>query len=207
MTRKWNDIEWIFEPDGSLRDIYVQDISLRAWEKLIDHLNYNFNLTYSDTDKIDKEYVLKYLRDASGEMESKSLTIHLGQMTVNCYFFLLEQIEFDIDPKEVNSLSDFEQIEKFMISISETLQEQVTLTGENSPEFPLFKVDTKKEINKVLTKKEANDLARTNNCISSHLSILRARLKMKFFPKQFEKRVFESANEEYRPTNKEKNLW
>jgi hypothetical protein len=100
--------------------------------KLIDHLNARFNLTFSDTDKIDKEYVLEYLRDTSGEMESKSLKIHLSQIKVNCYFFLSEQIEFDIDPKEVNSLSDFEQIKKFITSISETLQEQVTLTAENS---------------------------------------------------------------------------
>lgn len=78
MTRNWNDIQWIFEPDGSLRDIYVQDISQQEWEKLIDYLNANFNLTYSDTDKIDKEYVLNYLRDTKGEMEGKTLTVHLG---------------------------------------------------------------------------------------------------------------------------------
>ena len=207
MTSSWNDIQWIFESDGSLRDIYIQDISLLQWGKLIDHLNASFNLTYSDRDKIDKEYVIEYLRDTSGEMESKSLTIHLGQIKVNCYFFLQEQIEFDIDPKEVNSLSDFEKIEKFMTSISETLQEQVTLTAENSPEFPLFKVDTKKGINIILTEKEASELTGKNNSISSQLSILRTRLEMKFFPKQFEKRLLESANEEYRPTKKEKNVW
>ena len=206
MTRKWNDIQWIFEPDGSLRDIYVQDISIREWETLIDHLNANFNLTYSDQNKIDKKYVLEYLQDTSGEMESKSLTIHLGQIKVNCYFFLSEQIEFDIDPKEVNSVSDFELIEQFMTSISESLQEQVTLTAENSPEFPLFKVDTNKGINKILTEKEANELTGTNNS-SSHLTVLKTRFKMKFFPKQFEKELLESANEEYRPTKKVKNVW
>ena len=206
MTRKWNDIQWIFEPDGSLRDIYVQDISLREWEKLIDHLNANFNLTYSDQDRIDKKYVLEYLQDTSGEMESKSLTIHLGQIKVNCYFFLSEQIEFDIDPKEVNSINDFEQIEKFMISISDILQEQVTLTEENSPEFPLFKVDRIKGVNRILTEKEANELSGTNSVINQVTS-LKTRLKMKFFPKQFDKRLLESANEEYRPTKKEKNVW
>jgi hypothetical protein len=207
MTRKWNDIQWIFEQDGSLRDIYVQDISLREWEKLIDHLNTNFKVTFSDQEKIDKKYVLEYLQDTSGEMESKSLTIHLGQIKVNCYFFLSEQIEFDIDPKEVNSVSDFELIEKFMTSISETLQEQVTLTAENYPKFPLFKVDTNKGINKILTEKEANELTGTNNSFASHLTVLKTRLKMKFFPKQFEKRLLESANKEYRPTKKEKNVW
>lgn len=207
MTRKWSDIEWIFEPDGSLIDIYVQDISLREWEKLIDHLNANFNLTYSDQDKIDKKYVLEYLQDTSGEMESKSLTIYLGQIKVNCYFFLSEQIEFDIDPKEVNSLSDFELIEKFMTSISDKLQEQITLTAENNPEFPLFKVDRKNGINKILTEKEANELTGKKKSISSQLSILRTRINMKFFPKQFEKRLLESANKEYKPTKKEKNVW
>jgi hypothetical protein len=207
MTRNWNDIQWIFEPDGSLRDIYVQDVSLIEWEKLIDHLNANFNLTYSGTAKIEKKYVLEYLQDKSGEMESKSLTIHLEQIKVNCYFFLAEQIEFDIDPKEVNSLRDFEKIENFMTSISETLQEQITLTEENHPEFPLFKIDTKNKINKILTEEEANELSGRSNSISNKVSILRARLKMKFFPKQFEKKILESANEEYKPTKKEKNVW
>ena len=206
MTRNWNDIQWIFEPNGSLRDIYVQDISLREWEKVIDLLNSNFNLTYSDQDKIDKKYVLEYLQDTTGEMESKSLTIHLGQIKVNCYFFLSEQIEFDIDPKEVNSINDFEQVEKFMISISDILQEQVTLTEENSPEFPLFKVDIINRINRILTEKEVNELSGTNSVINQVTS-LKTRLKMKFFPKQFEKRLLESANEEYRPTKKEKNVW
>ena len=206
MTRKWNDIQWIFEPDGSLRDIYVQDISIREWEKLIDHLNANFNLRYSDTDQIDKEYALEYLRDKSGEMESKTLTIHLGQIQVNCFFFLSEQIEFDIDPKEVNSINDFEQIESFMTSISDILQEQVTLTEENSPEFPLFKVDSNKGVNRILIEKEANELSGTNSVIN-RLTSLKTRFKMKFFPKQFEKRLFESASEEYRPTKKEKNVW
>jgi len=207
MIRKWNDIQWIFEPDGSLRDIYVQDISLREWEKLINHLNLNFNLTYSDQGKIDRKYVLEYLQDKSGEMETKSLTIHLGQIKVNCHFFLSEQIEFDIDPKEVNSLSDFEQIERFMTSISETLKEQVTLTAENSPEFPLFKIDTKNGINKILTKNEAQKLSGGISSNTNQLTILKLKFKMKFFPKQFEKSLLDTANEEYRPTKKEKNVW
>lgn len=194
-------------PTGSLIDIYVQDISLQEWGKLIDHLNDNFDLTYSDQDKIDKKYVLEYLQDTNGEMESKSLTIHLGQIKVNCFFFLSEQIEFDIAPKEVNSLSDFEKVEKFMTSVSEALQEQVTLTAENNPEFPLFKVDTKNEINKILTEKEASELLGRTNSISSQISILRTRIQMKFFPKRFEKTLIESASQEYQPTKKEKNVW
>jgi hypothetical protein len=32
MNREWNDIKWIFEHDGSLRDIYIQDVSLSDWD-------------------------------------------------------------------------------------------------------------------------------------------------------------------------------
>jgi len=207
MKRTWNDIKWIFESDGSLRDIYVQDISLKEWGILIEHINNNFSLTYSDKDKIDKEYVLKYLQDTSGEMESKQLTIRLGKIKINCYFFHDKQIEFDIDPNEINTLNDFERIEDFMTSISEVLQEQVTLTGENAPEFPLFKVDTKNYINKILSAKEAKELAGVRNSVPIQLHIIRSNLMLKFFPDQFKKRLFESASEEYKPTIKEKNVW
>nr|WP_320000268.1 hypothetical protein [uncultured Draconibacterium sp.] len=207
MGHKWNDIQWIFKPDGSLRDIYVQDITIREWEKLIDHLNDNFILTFSGKNKIDKKYVIDYLQDTSGEMESKSLIIHLGQIKVNCYFFLSGQIEFDIEPKEIKSIEDFEQISNFMTSISDILQEQITLSAESQPEFPLFKVDTKNGINKILTEKESKKLSGSSNSISKQISTLKTRLKMKFFPKQFKEQILESANQEYKPTKKEKNVW
>ena len=207
MKRDWNKIKWIFEPDGSLRDIYVQDISLAEWEKLIDCLNENFSLTYANTHKIDKAEVLNYLQSTSGELERKFVTINLGGIRINCHFFLPQQIEFDLDPKEVNSLSDFELIETFMKKISETLQEQVTLTAENNPEFPLFKVHTKNSINKILTEKEAEELSGTSNAISNQLTLLWLRLKLKFFRRQFEKRLLESAAEVHRPTTKNKNVW
>ncbi len=115
MKRNWNDIKWIFEPDGSLRDIYVQDVSLKEWEELIDFMNSEFRLSYSGEDQIDKKYTLKYLQDTSGEMQSRSLTIDLGSIKVNGYFFLVEQIEFDIDPKEINSIDDFEKRMLFFV--------------------------------------------------------------------------------------------
>ena len=207
MSREWNDIKWIFEPDGSCRDIYVQDISIREWEILIDHLNENFDLEYSGVDNIDKKYIIEFLQDSTGDMERVPVTINLRHIKANCYFFLAEQIEFDIDPKEVNSLSDFELIESFMTSISEVLHEQVTLTQENTPEFPLFKVDSKNRVNKILTEEEVDKLRRTKNSIFNQLIYLKTKLKMKFFPKLFKKQLLESASQVYKPTKKEKNVW
>ena len=74
MKRNWEDIKWIFQPDGGLRDIYVQEVLLSDWIKLIDFLNENHSLKFTNSkkilDKIDREYVLKYLQNKSGELEA-----------------------------------------------------------------------------------------------------------------------------------------
>lgn len=97
MNRNWKDIKWIFEPDGSLIDIYVQEISLNDWRKVINLINEKYEVKYDGTKRIDEQYTIEYLTDATGEMESKSATIHLGEIQVNCHFFLDDQIEFDIE--------------------------------------------------------------------------------------------------------------
>ena len=64
MAVTWDNIALIFEPDGSLRDIYVQEISLDDWGNLIDFLNNNYNLKYGvtgeekDSNQIDKDYII-----------------------------------------------------------------------------------------------------------------------------------------------------
>ncbi len=208
MTRNWNDIEWTFKPDGSLRDIYVQDVTLSDWEKLIDFLNLNYDIKFGEDEKkqIDKEYVAKYLKDETGEMESKALKIDFNGVNFHCYFFLPDQIEFDIDPNEIKTINDFESIETFMVSISKTLKNQVTLTRENSPEFPLIKIDFENEVNIVLTKKEATELSSNRNSALTELSAMKTRFMMRFFPKPFENKILKSANEPYRPTGKDKNV-
>ena len=87
-------------------------------------------------------------------MESRSVSVVLNEMSLNCYFFSPDEIEFDIDPNEVNSIEDYQEIEKFMKEVSKTLDKQVTLAYETSPEFPLVKIDYNRGIDKVLTKQE-----------------------------------------------------
>ena len=209
MKRNWDDIKWIFEPDGTLRDIYVQDVTLSDWEKLIDFLNLTYEIKFGEEEskQIDKEYVIKYLRDETGEMENKSLKIEFNGIHFHSYFLLAEQIEFDIDPKEINSIKDFESIEKFMESISRTLKNQVSLTGENSPEFPLIKIDTESGVNKVLGEKEAEELSLKHHSLLFSLKSLATKLRLRFFPKTLVRKIIKSANKPYGPTGKDKNVW
>ena len=105
MNYNWKNINWIFKSDGTLRDIYVQNTSIKDWGKLIDLLNSEYNLNYFSSNKIDKDEVFKYLEDESGEIECKSVSIEIENIKINCHFFLIEQIEFYIKPSEIKTKS------------------------------------------------------------------------------------------------------
>ena len=210
--KNWKNIEWIFEKDGALRDIYVQNATILDWEKVVDLLNSEYKLTfgvYEDnfTDKIDFGYVKTMFADETGELETKSATIDLSGIVVKCFFFLENQIEFDINPTEIKTESDFNKITDFMKSISSKLKKQITLCGENQPEFPLIKIDTKNGIEKILTEKEAENLWKKSDQNFNGFTKLKSKIIMKYFPKIFERKIMESASREYKSTPKEKNVW
>ena len=210
--RNWKDIEWIFEKDGALRDIYVQNATISDWKKVVDLLNSDFKLTfgvYKDnlTDKIDFGYVKTMFADETGKLETKSATIDLDGIVVKCYFFLVDQIEFDINPSEIHSELELKKVTDFMKTMSTELGKQITLCGENQPEFPLIKIDSKNGIEKILTKKESESLWKKSNQNVSGFTKLKSKIIMKYFPKLFEKKVLENANGAYKSTPKEKNVW
>jgi hypothetical protein len=213
MKRNWEDIKWIFTPDGSLRDIYVQDVSISDWEQLIDFLNENYQLEYGivgeerNKSKIDKREVVEYLTNETAKIYGISTAIDLGGIQAICHFFLLEQIEFDIAPREISSVEDFEKVEKFMQSISWNLGKQVTLTDEDTPEFPYIKVDVTRNINKVLTLKEAQALLGNENTSIDPNAYLEISLEMEMFPEKFYEQVLKSACEAHTPTKRNKNIW
>jgi hypothetical protein len=51
--------------------------------------------------------------------------------TVNCYFFLVNEIELDLLPNDVNSWDSAEQVFKLMKDIASILKKDVFLTPEH----------------------------------------------------------------------------
>ncbi|WJS96932.1 hypothetical protein NYQ10_10855 [Flavobacterium johnsoniae] len=164
MTNNWTDIKWIFEPEGSLRDIYIKNTSIDDWKILINYLNSSQIVKYGLTGEnqiinpIDLEYVIEYLHDETGLMETKCASIIIDNIIINQHFFSINEIEFDIDPREITSFEDYKEILNFMNEISRILQKSVILTGENQMDFPLIEVDFSKNLIKALTQKEAEKL-------------------------------------------------
>lgn len=164
MTNNWDEINWIFEPDGALRDIYVQDVEIEDWKILINYLNTNHIVKYGlvgenkEINKIDLEYLIYYLNDETGELEVKIVSIIIDDIIINLHFFSIDEIEFDIDPKEIYSFDNYKKILDFMNKVSEILNKPLILTGENQRKLPLINVDFSKKTIKTLTKKEAEQL-------------------------------------------------
>jgi len=160
----WEEIKWIFKPDGSLLDIYIKEVDIEDWKNIIDFLNNNYSIKFGIhgqniiINKINKEYVTKLLTSNNENLESRIASIEIDQISINTHFFWDKQIEFDIEPREIKNFLDYEKIVDFMYKISEVIDKEVILRGENQIEFPLIKVHAMKNKIEVLTKNEAEKL-------------------------------------------------
>ena len=137
---KWEDYKVEFEFDGSWRDIYVLNTTISHWQLLIDFLHsdiYEHSCTVGG-DESELPSLAKEIFDAEHEFKPL-LHLTVGSAILNCHFFTDEEIEFDIDPREIQSERQAEQIFAFMRQIGELLDKEVILTPENLREVPIFK--------------------------------------------------------------------
>lgn len=147
---EWEKAKWIFKQDGALRDIYVNDVNLDGWVKLVEFLNSNYLVNFSTSGKtltkhhhpINPEEIIQLLTDETGDLECKTASIYLGEIMINCHFSNLDLTEFDIEPGSIETKNDFKVLLGFMSSLSKTLNSEVMLTQENSPGEPLISIDS-----------------------------------------------------------------
>ena len=119
-----------FHQDGSLRDIYIQNVNVEHWERFFDFVRSSC-------------FELRYFRDgeaaqlppsAAHILADKScahnLTIDVGGVGICCHFFIADEIELDIDPREVTSLSAVDSVLDFITGLGACLARDVILTEE-----------------------------------------------------------------------------
>lgn len=139
----WSRISSAFEKDGSLRDIYILDTSLAEWEKTWAFLlGRRANLTL----QVGGEQVslpshaeqIFAARDCGG---AATLSCLLGGVTLNCHFFVREEVEFDVDPAEVEDAGAANEVARFMVGLCEATGREVLLTAENNRDGVIAKVE------------------------------------------------------------------
>jgi hypothetical protein len=136
----WNQYQKEFEWDGSYCDLYILDTDLSHWQKVVDFLRVS---EYRITFKVDNQ--LAALPEDVAEIFHKRnetgvlLTIEVDGLFINCHFFTEDEIEFDLDPREISSEEKLSHLFLFMKKTGGHLQKEVRLTPENHQEGVIFK--------------------------------------------------------------------
>ena len=146
---EWQSLVRDFEScDGALCDIYVQDTTIDDWQAVIDSLRqskFRIELKIDDQVVETPTDVSKLLfRDPSASCPC--MYVHLGSTTLNCHFFTDEEIEFDLDPRDMRPelLPD---VLNFLKLLGRATSKPVLLTVENSPEAEIMRFEpTKTEV-------------------------------------------------------------
>ncbi len=139
---EWSRVAPYFDYDGSLRDIYILDTSLRDWARVWDLLAaVPEQLTFKVDGKAATPPVS--VEDALRLHASHSVTASysVGKQRLNCHFFSEEMIEFDLDPQDVDGPAEGERLTQFLAMLGRTTSKEVRLTAENEPEAIIARYD------------------------------------------------------------------
>jgi hypothetical protein len=134
----WETCRHFFEQDGGLRDIYVCDTTIEDWRTTFELLRRDYDLEFLVDSSprelpatVDEAFAIR-------EEASPSLRWRIGEIVVLCHFFTTEEIEFDIDSREVTSQEALDQVFDFMKRVGDTLGKPVILNYENDRQPPLI---------------------------------------------------------------------
>jgi hypothetical protein len=136
----WEQYQKEFEWDGSLRDIYIFETSLDDWQKLLDFIRAE---RYAFDYKIDDDAVTLPERAATifeCENYQSLLSVKVGDLLLNCHFFTVDKIEFDLDPREVKGERELEELFDFLRQLCRISNRQTVLTPENGSELWIFRL-------------------------------------------------------------------
>jgi len=136
----WKTVKSDFEWDGSLRDLYVFDTSEAEWDRFLGCLpTWGYHTRFT----IDGEPApLPHSAARAFEIRQRAaplLQIDIGGILLCCHFFTDQEIELDLDPREITASAKLDQLLQLMRRLGQAVHRPVVLTPENSPELPIIR--------------------------------------------------------------------
>jgi hypothetical protein len=131
----WPQIAPGLEADGSLRDVYILGTSLDDWPSVWSAL---FAGSNSVSFTVDGEPRTPPLDVAEAFLLRRNHAVcasyALGRQRLNCHFFIEEEVEFDLDPRDVDGPAEADRLAQFMEALGRATSKEVRLTLENEPD-------------------------------------------------------------------------
>jgi len=137
----WAQVEQDFEWDGSLLDIYVRSATIKDWKAVYNHLRRNPTLGFfldGDAATLPEDVTEVF---AMRPLKSPMLSVRFGSVTVVTHFISEDEIECDIDPRDVRSQVDLDAVFAFLKQIGDCVAKPVLLTPENYRESEILRYD------------------------------------------------------------------
>ena len=137
----WSEVKPEFDWDGSLRDIYILATIVNDWRAI-----YTVLKQFPHTELILDGKLASLPIDCADIFAARSemgpmLSVKLGAVTAVFHFFTEEEIECDIDPREIKSQVELDALLAFMKMIGDSVGKQAILTPENFRESAIFLYD------------------------------------------------------------------
>lgn len=124
------------KPDGALRDIYVDNTSIKDWEKIIDTFkNSDFSINFF-VDENESKLPTDISSLFTNRQNSLKLQLKKENILINSFFFIDDEIEFDIDPREFVAEEQHSVIFEFLSLLSGATNKTIKLCDENSADTP-----------------------------------------------------------------------
>lgn len=143
----WSRCAEAFAWDGAWRDIYVRGTSMVDWDALFRALpGWGYRIAFEVGEQTrDLPDSAKPAFEAAVEAVV-TLRVHVGTVEVIGHFFAADEMEFDVDPREVRGEAEFQELLAFMRRLATLVGKPVTLTPENDHERPLITVDPRRAV-------------------------------------------------------------
>lgn len=127
-TPKFDEVLTLWTADGSLRDIYWFNTWLVDWERLLD-LVQDYPITYK---RNGEPRPLPSAAEIFADLQAAHfLSIKvLEQVTVNCSYIRPDEMELDVDPREIQSQTEHAAVLAFVERVSISLGKCAHITGE-----------------------------------------------------------------------------
>jgi hypothetical protein len=136
-----------FEEDGGLLDIYVLGFgtTLDDWGRFVEFVRRSypteFRVAYERREMPNDPSAIFEV----GENDPVLLAIFVDGVQINCHFFWAEELELDVDPREVRTPEMGRRVLDFLKQLGDALNRSVLLTAESSPEIVIYRYEPHSE--------------------------------------------------------------
>jgi len=134
----WDTCKEDFRWDGSLRDIYITPATLSDWQAVYPLLHDFPGVEYSVDGAAQPLPTSVKQVFATRHSGNPMLRVRVGRTFVVFHFFSDDEIECDVDPREITSQSDLDALLGFVRQLGDTTHKRVVVTQESIRDEPII---------------------------------------------------------------------